>query len=257
MNKTKIEVRHLNKQFDGRVILNDVNLKVLQGESHIVVGLSGTGKSVLLKCILGLLQADSGEVLVDGEEWCCLSEHEKLKRMRRIGVVFQGAALFDSLPVWENVSFVLRRQGMQEEEARLRSKEVLEKVGLPNICDKMPAELSGGMAKRVGLARAICHRPSIIFYDEPLSGLDPVMSDVITRLMRQLHEDMQVTSLTIAHNMKLVREFGDHVSMLYQGKIHLQTPVSELDLQGDPIFRQFIEGRADGPLDLNQHQRTI
>ncbi|MDQ6955506.1 MAG: ATP-binding cassette domain-containing protein [Mariprofundaceae bacterium] len=254
MNKAKIEVRHLSKQFDGKSILNNVNLKVFPGESHIVVGLSGTGKSVLLKCILGLLQADSGEVLVDGEEWCCLSEREKLQRMRCIGVVFQGAALFDSLPVWENVAFVLRRQGMGEEEARLRSQDVLERVGLPDICDKMPGELSGGMSKRVGLARAICHRPKIILYDEPLSGLDPVMSDVITRLMRQLHEEMQVTSLTIAHNMKLVREFGDHVSMLYQGHIHLQTPVSELDSQHDPIFRQFIEGRADGPLNINQPQ---
>jgi len=145
-------------------------------------------------------------------------------------------------------------QGMQKEEARDRAEEVLTKVGLPNIGNKMPAELSGGMAKRVGLARAICHRPSIILYDEPLSGLDPVMSDVITRLMRQLHEEMQVTSLTIAHNMKLVRNFGDQVSMLYQGRIHLQTPASELDSQDDPVFRQFIEGRADGPLDTNNHQ---
>jgi len=251
MSEAKIQVCHLSKQFGDKIILDDVNLKVMPSESHIVIGLSGTGKSVLLKCILGLLQADSGEVLVDGEEWCCLSESEKLKRMRNIGMVFQGSALFDSLPVWENVAFVLRRQGMDKKEARDRAQEVLEKVGLPDACDKMPAELSGGMAKRVGLARAICHRPSIIFYDEPLSGLDPVMSDVITHLMRELHEEMQVTSLTIAHNMKLVRDFGDQVSMLYQGRIHLQTPASELDSQDDPIFRQFIEGRANGPLDTN------
>ncbi|MDQ6967932.1 MAG: ATP-binding cassette domain-containing protein [Mariprofundaceae bacterium] len=255
MSDAQIQVCHLNKQFDGKVILNDVNLKVMPGESHIVIGLSGSGKSVLLKCILGLLQADSGQVLVDGEDWNCLNQTEQLKRMRCIGMVFQGAALFDSLPVWENVSFVLRQQGMQKKEARERAEEVLEKVGLSNICDKMPAELSGGMAKRVGLARAICHRPKIIFYDEPLSGLDPVMSDVITHLMRQLHEEMQVTSLTIAHNMKLVRDFGDQVSMLYQGRIHLQTPASELDLQDDPIFRQFIEGRANGPLDINNQHR--
>jgi len=254
MNDAQVQVCHLNKQFDGKVILKDVNLKVMPGESHIVIGLSGSGKSVLLKCILGLLQADSGQVLVEGEDWSCLSKSEQLKRMRSIGMVFQGAALFDSLPVWENVSFVLRQQGMQKKEARERAEEVLEKVGLPHICDKMPVELSGGMAKRVGLARAICHRPKVIFYDEPLSGLDPVMSDVITSLMRQLHEEMQVTSLTIAHNMKLVRDFGDHVSMLYQGSIHLQTPASELDLQDDPIFRQFIEGRANGPMDINHHQ---
>jgi len=251
MSDPQIQVCHLNKQFGDKIILRDVNLKVMPGESHIIVGLSGTGKSVLLKCILGLLQADSGQILVDGEDWSCLSEREKLKRMRGIGMVFQGSALFDSLPVWENVAFVLLRQGMQKKEAREHAEEVLEKVGLPHVCDKMPAELSGGMAKRVGLARAICHRPRIIFYDEPLSGLDPVMSDVITRLMRQLHEEMQVTSLTIAHNMKLVRDFGDHVSMLYQGRIHLQTPASQLDLQDDPIFRQFVEGRASGPLDIN------
>ncbi|MBL4760508.1 MAG: ATP-binding cassette domain-containing protein [Mariprofundaceae bacterium] len=256
-NKPMIQVCHLNKQFDGKIILNDVNLKVMKGESHIVIGLSGTGKSVLLKCILGLLQADSGEVLVNGEDWCCLSNTEKLKRMRCIGMVFQGAALFDSLPVWENVAFVLRRQGMKEKEARERAEEVLEKVGLPHTGDKMPAELSGGMVKRVGLARAICHRPKIILYDEPLSGLDPVMSDVITRLMRQLHEEMNVTSLTIAHSMKLVRDFGDQVSMLYQGRIHLQTPASQLDSQDDPIFRQFVEGRADGPLDTNNHQGSL
>lgn len=251
MSDAQIRVCHLNKQFGDKVILRDVNLKVMPGESHIVIGLSGTGKSVLLKCILGLLQADSGQVIVGGEDWSCLSEREKLKRMRGIGMVFQGSALFDSLPVWENVAFVLRRQGMQKKEARERAEEVLEKVGLPDVCDKMPAELSGGMAKRVGLARAICHRPRIIFYDEPLSGLDPVMSDVITRLMRQLHEEMQVTSLTIAHNMKLVRDFGDQVSMIYQGRIHLQIPASQLDLEDDPVFRQFVEGRASGPLDIN------
>ena len=251
MHEPMIQVCHLHKQFADKIILHDVNLSVMPGESHIVIGLSGTGKSVLLKCILGLLQPDAGEVRVNGEDWCRLNEAEKLERMRCIGMVFQGAALFDSLPVWENVAFVLLRQGMKEKDARERAQEVLEKVGLPHVCDKMPAELSGGMAKRVGLARAICHRPSIILYDEPLSGLDPVMSDVITRLMRQLHEEMQVTSLTIAHNMKLVREFGDQVSMLYQGRIHLQTPASELDSQDDPVFRQFIEGRASGPLDMN------
>ncbi|MDX8397763.1 MAG: ATP-binding cassette domain-containing protein [Mariprofundaceae bacterium] len=251
MSQPKIQLCNLSKQFGTHQVLNSINLNVMPGESHIVIGLSGTGKSVLLKCVLGLLQPDSGEVMVDGEDWCCLHEQEKLKRMQKIGMVFQGSALFDSLPVWENVAFLLRRQGMGKEEARGRANEVLEKVGLPNVLNKMPANLSGGMVKRVGLARAICHRPEIIFYDEPLSGLDPVMSDIITRLMRQLHEEMQVTSLTIAHNMKLVREFGDQVSMLYQGKIHLQTPASQLDLQNDPIFRQFIEGRADGPLNLN------
>jgi len=249
MSTPKIQVQDLCKSFDGNRILDHINLNIMPGESHIVVGLSGTGKSVLLKSILGLITPDSGKILVNGESWSCLNEDEKLKRMRCIGMVFQGAALFDSLPVWENVAFVLRRQGMGKAEALDRAEEVLEKVGLAGISYKMPAELSGGMAKRVGLARAICHRPEIILYDEPLSGLDPVMSDVITLLMRKLHHEMNVTSLTIAHNMKLVRDFGDQVSMLYQGRIHLQTPASELDQCQDPLFRQFIEGRADGPLE--------
>jgi len=247
---SKISLRGVHKSFKGRKVLDDISLDILPGESHIIIGLSGAGKSVLLKCILGLIRPDSGSILINGEDWFSLPIEDKLKRMACVGVLFQGSALFDSMPVWENVAFVLRRQGMSKPEARDRADEVLDWVGLPGICDIMPAELSGGMKKRVGMARAICHRPEIIFYDEPLTGLDPVMSDVITTLMKRLHERMNVTSLTIAHSMKLVREFSDRVSMLYEGRIYQQMPRDEIDTSQDPVFRQFIEGRADGPIHL-------
>jgi len=248
IQRSIISLQGVNKSFDGRKVLDDISMEILPGESHVIIGLSGAGKSVLLKCILGLLRPDSGTVLINGENWFTLPIEEKLQRMTCVGVLFQGAALFDSLPVWENVSFVLRRQGMGKSEARERAAEVLELVGLPGICDKMPAELSGGMKKRVGMARTICHRPDIIFYDEPLAGLDPVMSDVITTLMKRLHERMKVTSLTIAHSMKLVREFSDRVSMLYEGRIYQQMTRDEIESSRDPVFKQFIEGRADGPI---------
>jgi len=247
---SKISLRGVHKSFKGHKVLDDISLDILPGESHIIIGLSGAGKSVLLKCILGLIRPDSGSILINGEDWFSLPIEEKLKRMACVGVLFQGSALFDSMPVWENVAFVLRRQGMSKPEARDRADEVLDWVGLPGICDIMPAELSGGMKKRVGMARAICHRPEIIFYDEPLTGLDPVMSDVITTLMKRLHERMKVTSLTIAHSMKLVREFSDRVSMLYEGRIYQQMSRDEIDTSQDPVFRQFIEGRADGPIHL-------
>ncbi|MDQ6969405.1 MAG: ATP-binding cassette domain-containing protein [Mariprofundus sp.] len=248
ITQPKISLSHVYKSFQGRKVLDDISLDIMPGESHIVIGLSGAGKSVLIKCILGLLKPDSGTILVNGENWLELSVDQRLKRMACIGMLFQGAALFDSMPVWENIAFVLLRQGMAKAEAVERAEEMLEWVGLPGIADKKPAELSGGMKKRVGLARAICHRPEIIFYDEPLAGLDPVMSDVITKLIKRLHERMHVTSLTIAHNMKLVDAFSDQVSMLYEGKIYQQLSAAELRLSTDPLLRQFIEGRAEGPI---------
>lgn len=244
----KISLRHVHKSFHGQKVLDDISMDIMPGESHIIIGLSGAGKSVLIKCVLGLLRPDSGTILINGENWFMLSIEERLDRMACIGVLFQGSALFDSMSVWENIAFVLLRQSMSRAEARERAEEMLEWVGLPGIAEKMPAEISGGMVKRVGLARAICHRPEIIFYDEPLAGLDPVMSDVITKLMQRLHERMNVTSLTIAHNMKLVREFSDQVTMLYEGKVYMQMSEPELRLTKDPLLRQFIEGRAEGPI---------
>ncbi|MDX8391248.1 MAG: ATP-binding cassette domain-containing protein [Mariprofundaceae bacterium] len=244
----KIKVCHLNKHFNGKQVLNNISLEVARGESMVVIGLSGTGKSVLMKCILGLLKPDAGQILVDGEDWSTLDEHAQLERMQRIGMVFQNSALFDSLPVWENVAFALLQRGKSKQQARRQAAEMLDLVGMPGIEDVMPADLSGGMIKRVGLARAICHKPEMIFYDEPLSGLDPVMSDAITQLMRRLHEEFCVTSITIAHNMRLARDFGDRIAMLLDGKIYRILAPDELESCQDPVVRQFVDGRAEGPI---------
>ncbi|MDQ6966743.1 MAG: ATP-binding cassette domain-containing protein [Mariprofundaceae bacterium] len=238
----------MSKHFNGKAVLDEVSLEVAKGESMVIIGLSGTGKSVLMNCILGLLKPDGGQILVDGEDWCTLPEEEQLERMQRIGMVFQSSALFDSLPVWKNVAFALLQRGMLAHEARRRADEVLDLVGLPGTGDMMPAELSGGMTKRAGLARAICHKPEMVFYDEPLAGLDPVMSAAITQLMRRLHEEFKVTSLTIAHNMGLARNFGDRIAMLLDGKIYRILTPNELDSCQDPVVRQFVDGRAEGPI---------
>lgn len=244
----KLQVCHLSKSFGKKQVLADVSLEVAKGESMLIIGLSGTGKSVLMNCILGLLKPDGGQVMVDGEDWATLPEDEQLERMQRIGMVFQNSALFDSLPVWRNVAFALLQRGMSDREARQRADEVLDLVGLPDTGDLMPAELSGGMTKRAGLARAICHKPEMIFYDEPLTGLDPVMSDAITQLMRRLHEEFRVTSFTIAHNMSLARDFADRTAMLLDGRIYRILVPDELDSCQDPVVRQFVDGHAEGPI---------
>jgi len=248
VNTAKIQVCGVRKGFNSKAVLDDVSLDIMPGESMVIIGLSGTGKSVLMKCILGLLKPDAGQIRVDGEDWGTLSEKEQLKRMRRIGMVFQGSALFDSLPVWENVAFALLRQGVSKKEARKRASRVLEMVGLPGTEDLMPAELSGGMTKRAGFARAICHEPEMLFYDEPLAGLDPIMADAITQLMLRLHGEFKVTSFTIAHSMMLARRFGNRIAMLMGGKIHRILSPDELDSCQDPVVRQFVEGRAEGPI---------
>lgn len=252
MSTPKIQVRGLRKCFGAKAVLDGIDLEVMPGESMIIIGLSGVGKSVLIKCILGLLKPDAGEILVDGEDWCKLSTDERLRHMQSVGMLFQGAALFDSLPVWENVAFALLRRGIPKKEALARASEVLEMVELPGIEMKMPAELSGGMAKRVGLARAICHRPEMVFYDEPLTGLDPVMSDAVGRLIMRLHSEFKVTSVTIAHDMKLAAAFGDRIAMLYRGRIHRILRSSELQSCPDPVVRQFVEGRAEGPIEFTE-----
>lgn len=244
----KLQVCNLSKHFGKKRVLEDVSLEVAKGESMLIIGLSGTGKSVLMNCVLGLLKPDGGQVMVDGEDWSTLPEEEQLERMQRIGMVFQNSALFDSLPVWQNVAFALLQRGMSAKEARKNADEVLDLVGLPDTGDLMPAELSGGMTKRAGLARAICHKPEMIFYDEPLSGLDPVMSDAITQLMRRLHEEFRVTSLTIAHNMSLARHFADRTAMLLEGRIYRILEPDELDSCQDPVVRQFVDGHAEGPI---------
>jgi len=257
LQQPRISIRGLSKRFGNNAVLDDVSLDIAAGQSLTVIGMSGTGKSVLIKCILGLLKPDAGEILVDGENWLQLDEHSQLQRMRRVGMLFQGAALFDSLCVWENVSFALLRQGMRKAEARAKAEEVLEWVGLHDITDLMPAELSGGMAKRVGLARTICHKPDIVFLDEPTTGLDPIMSDVINRLIVRLHKNTGTTLLSITHDMKSAAMISDRIALLCHGRIHRQINASELDSDQDPMLRQFVEGRAQGPVNCSLWGKTL
>jgi len=257
IEQPRIKIRGLSKRFEDKVILDKVDLDIMPGKSMTVIGMSGTGKSVLIKCILGLLKPDSGEILVDGEDWLALNQQEQLKRMRRVGMLFQGAALFDSLPVWENVAFALLRHGENKNTARERASEVLAWVGLPNIEDLMPSELSGGMAKRVGLARTICHKPDIVFLDEPTTGLDPIMSDVINRLIVRLHKGSGTTIISITHDMKSAAMISDHIAMLCHGRIHRQITPDQLDSDQDPVLRQFIEGRAEGPVNCSAWGKDI
>lgn len=251
MNTPRISIRGLSKRFEDKVILEDVNLDIMAGTSMTVIGVSGTGKSVLIKCILGLLKPDAGEVLVDGENWLALKQHEQLKRMRRVGMLFQRAALFDSLSVWKNVAFTLLQHGEKASVARERAIEVLDWVGLQDVEDLMPAELSGGMAKRVGLARTICHKPDIVFLDEPTTGLDPIMADVINRLIVRLHKDSGTTILSITHDMKSAAMISDQIALLCHGLIHRQIPANELESDQDPMLRQFVAGNAQGPINYS------
>ncbi len=253
----RISIRNVSKRFGDKIILEDVSLDIMPGTSTTVIGMSGTGKSVLIKCVLGLLKPDSGAIYVDGENWLELSENEQLDRMKRVGMLFQGAALFDSLKVWENVAFALLERGMDRKEAREQASEVLEWVGLPNIEDKMPAELSGGMSKRVGLARTICHKPDIVFLDEPTTGLDPIMSDVINRLIARLHKSSGTTIMAITHDMKSAAMISDNIAMLCHGRMHRQVTPDQLNSDKDPVLRQFIEGRAEGPINCSDWGKEI
>ena len=244
-----IELCDVHKAFGANTVLNGVDLTIPRGESMVIIGGSGTGKSVLLKCILGLVTPDSGQILVDGKP------AERASRdafLARFGMLFQGGALFDSLPVWQNVAFRLLRgaQKRPRAEAREIAVEKLRRVGLkPAVADLFPAELSGGMQKRVGLARAIAAEPEIIFFDEPTTGLDPIMSGVINALIREIVVEMGATAMTITHDMTSVRAIADKVAMLHGGVIQWTGPVSELDATPDPYVQQFIHGRAEGPIE--------
>lgn len=247
---SKIRIRGLTKSFGANHVLRGVDLDVPEGGSVVVIGGSGTGKSVLLKCILGLIPADSGSIRIDGEEVVGANGKTLAALRAKIGMLFQGAALFDSLPVWENVAFGLmatRRIGRGE--AREQAVANLQKVGLaPAVADLYPAELSGGMKKRVGLARAICTAPEIIFFDEPTTGLDPIMSDVINDLIRACVSELGATALSITHDMGSVRKIADRVAMLHAGRIIWEGPVAIIDTSGDPHVDQFINGKAEGPI---------
>jgi phospholipid/cholesterol/gamma-HCH transport system ATP-binding protein len=243
-----IELRGVEKGFGANRVLRGVDLVVQGGRSLVVIGGSGTGKSVLLKCILGLIRHDAGQILLDGQD---VRVAERDPFLARFGMLFQGGALFDSLKVWENVAFRLMRGAGRRprDEARAIALEKLRRVGLgPQVADLFPAELSGGMQKRVGLARAIAAEPEIIFFDEPTTGLDPIMAGVINDLIREIVVEMGATAMTITHDMTSVRAIADEVAMLHDGRIRWTGPVQEMDETPDPYVQQFIHGRADGPI---------
>lgn len=246
----KIVLEDVVKAFAGRTILDGVNLTIEPGESMTIIGQSGSGKSVTLKCILGIIRPDSGRILVDGEDVTRMGPRDLETLRAKFGMLFQGSALFDSLPVWRNVTFGIT-QGRLREPARMRSiaEENLERVGLDGkILNLRPNELSGGMQKRVALARAIAPRPEIIFFDEPTTGLDPIRADVINDLIVELVEELGVTALTITHDMASARKIAHRVAMLYQGKIIWRGPRDRLYDSGNPYVDQFVQGRAEGPI---------
>jgi phospholipid/cholesterol/gamma-HCH transport system ATP-binding protein len=238
-----IEVRDVTKSFGTQQVLRGVSLDIQRGEAVVIIGRSGGGKSILLKHLIGLLQPDSGVVRVDGEDITAMNERSLLRVRRKYGMLFQMAALFDSLTVEENVGFVLRRQGLESEtEIRRRIAEALEMVELPGIGHKMPSELSGGMRKRVGLARAIVYRPEIVLYDEPTTGLDPIAADNIDRLIRRVWETFHVTSIAVTHDMKSARTISNRILMLHEGRIYSEGPTLEMLDSTDPVIYRFVNG---------------
>jgi phospholipid/cholesterol/gamma-HCH transport system ATP-binding protein len=241
-----IEVRQLKKSFGSQQILCGVDLRIESGESAVIIGRSGGGKSVLLKHLIGLLKPDAGEVWVDGENITRMTERQLLRVRRKFGMVFQGAALFDSMTVAENVAFGLRRhEHLTEGEIAKRVEKTLDMVNLPGTQKKKPAELSGGMRKRVGLARAIIYEPQFVVYDEPTTGLDPIVSDSIDKLIIRVRDELKVTSVVVTHDMRSARRVGNHVFMLHDKKIYAHATPEDLFASKDPIVRQFIDGVAD------------
>jgi len=243
-----IDLRGVTKTFGKNRVLRGVDLTIPSGQSMVIIGGSGTGKSVLLKCILGLVRHDAGTITLDGQD---VTTADRDAFLARFGMLFQGGALFDSLRVWENVAFRLMRGPTKrpKQDARDIAIEKLRRVGLkPETADLFPAELSGGMQKRVGLARAIAAEPEIIFFDEPTTGLDPIMAGVINDLIREIVTEMGATAMTITHDMTSVRAIADRVAMLHDGVIQWTGPVADMDATPDPYVQQFIHGRADGPI---------
>ena len=244
-----IELQNVHKSFGSNHVLRGVDVSVNKGKSLVIIGGSGTGKSVTIKCILGLVTPDQGKILVDGQD---VNNAERDAFLARFGMLFQGGALFDSLTIWQNVAFRLLRGRLKkpQDEARAIAIEKLRRVGLKaDVADKFPAELSGGMQKRVGLARAIAAEPEIIFFDEPTTGLDPIMSGVINDLIREIVMEMGATAITITHDMSSVRAIADQVAMLHEGKIRWGGSIKDMDHSEDPFLSQFINGRADGPIE--------
>jgi len=244
-----IRLENVHKSFGPNQVLRGLTLEIPKGTSMVIIGGSGTGKSVALKSVLGLIQPDRGQIYVDGKP---AAQGDRDAFLARFGMLFQGAALFDSLPVWQNVAFRLLRGSLKrpKDEAREIAIDKLRRVGLKaDVADRLPAELSGGMQKRVGLARAIAADPEIIFFDEPTTGLDPIMSGVINDLIREIVVEMGATAMTITHDMTSVRAIADNVAMLHEGVIKWTGPVADMDASGDPYVAQFISGSADGPIE--------
>ncbi|MBI2233802.1 MAG: ATP-binding cassette domain-containing protein [Micavibrio aeruginosavorus] len=246
----KLQLCGVRKAFGKKKVLQGVDLVIPQGKSMVVIGGSGTGKSVMIKCVLGLIHPDEGSILVDGQETVGLDFRGRDRMMKKFGMLFQGAALFDSMKVWENVAFALvNGRGMDRKDAYGVAVEKLKAVGLEEaVAHLYPAELSGGMQKRVGLARAIATNPEIIFFDEPTTGLDPIMADVINDLIVASTKDLGATTLSITHDMASVRKIADYVAMIYEGRIIWTGAVDDLDHSGNPYVDQFIHGRAEGPI---------
>ena len=241
-----IKVANINKSFGAQTVLRDVSFEVSEGESVAIIGRSGTGKSVLIKHLVGLMHPDAGEVFIEGENLVGMAERQLLKVRHKFGMLFQSAALFDSMNVHENIAFPLRRSGMDDEtEISDCVEEVLNLVELPGVGSKMPSELSGGQQKRVGLARAIVLHPKIILYDEPTSGLDPVVSDSIDQLMMRVRDEYHVTSIVITHDMRCARRMGQRIIYLVDGQVYLDAPADEVFNSDDPVVSRFIKGQSD------------
>jgi phospholipid/cholesterol/gamma-HCH transport system ATP-binding protein len=248
----KIRIRGLRKAFGAKQVLDGVDLDVATGTSMVVIGGSGTGKSVLLKCILGLIEPDEGRIEIDGRDILTLDRRAREAVAACIGMLFQNGALFDSLPVWENVAFgLLARHKVSRGDARARAAEVLAQVGLAaSVGDLSPAELSGGMQKRVGLARAIAAQPEMLFFDEPTTGLDPIMGAVIDGLIVDCVKRMGSTAIAITHDMASAHRIADRVAMLYNGRIVWEGPASALMASGNAVVEQFTHGRREGPIQM-------
>ncbi|MBT7642269.1 MAG: ATP-binding cassette domain-containing protein [Rhodobiaceae bacterium] len=252
----KISLAQVHKSFASKQVLRGLTLNIEKGQSMVVIGGSGSGKSVVLKSILGLLTPDSGSIVIDGQETVGLAREKRSAIDAQIGMLFQNGALFDSLPVWKNVAFRgIQNEGMSEDEARQIGKQALLRVGLgEELLDLFPGALSGGMHKRVGLARAIASSPEIIFFDEPTTGLDPIMTDVINHLIEDCVQDLGATTLTITHDMTSVRAIADKTALLYKGEIIWHGDQAALDASRDPFLHQFIHGLAHGPIEVEGQQ---
>ncbi|HVV33934.1 MAG TPA: ATP-binding cassette domain-containing protein [Vitreimonas sp.] len=246
----KLQLVGVKKKLRGLQVLDGVDIDVAAGKSLVIIGGSGVGKSVTLKCALGLMTPDAGQVLVDGADVTRMPQQIRARVMRKFGMLFQGAALFDSLTVWENIAFrLIYADGVSRKDARERAIETMRKVRLaPEFADVRPIELSGGMQKRAGLARAIIAKPDILFFDEPTTGLDPITADAINDLIVDMVRDLGCAAVSITHDMASARKIADEIAMLYAGKIVWRGPVASLDNSGNPYVDQFVAGRADGPI---------